>query len=204
MILARTGATARRLNFQETLAFQRGAAFHTQTGRLLKDSKSDDDIKDDATSDKSQEKASAAKPDADNSESPPEGELKPRPRDPSAWTKRSQDSLRKRQTSAPISGSRLQTSHYSPRGNSHNERDFKKSISNWKKKIPSPKELKTYLDQYSIGQDTAKKHFSVAIYNHCIRMEDRIEKQEALYAAMEYEEEHAKSMSITLKLVYVY
>lgn len=58
-------------------------------------------------------------------------------------------------------------------------------------RLPSPKELKKYLDQYTIGQETAKKHFSVAIYNHCVRMEDRLDRQEAEYAAMEFQEENS-------------
>ena len=32
--------------------------------------------------------------------------------------------------------------------------------------IPSPKDLKSHLDEYVIGQDHAKKVFSVAVYNH--------------------------------------
>ena len=36
--------------------------------------------------------------------------------------------------------------------------------------IPSPKEFKSYLDQYVIGQDHAKKVLSVAVYNHYKRM----------------------------------
>lgn len=36
--------------------------------------------------------------------------------------------------------------------------------------VPSPKEFKSYLDQYIIGQDEAKKVLSVAVYNHYKRM----------------------------------
>lgn len=36
--------------------------------------------------------------------------------------------------------------------------------------IPSPKELKAKLDEYVIGQDMAKKVFSVAVYNHYKRI----------------------------------
>ncbi|MDE7140958.1 MAG: ATP-dependent Clp protease ATP-binding subunit ClpX, partial [Treponemataceae bacterium] len=36
--------------------------------------------------------------------------------------------------------------------------------------VPSPRELKEYLDQYAIGQDYAKKYLSVAVYNHYKRM----------------------------------
>ena len=36
--------------------------------------------------------------------------------------------------------------------------------------VPSPKELKEHLDEYVVGQDQAKKVFSVAIYNHYKRL----------------------------------
>jgi ATP-dependent Clp protease ATP-binding subunit ClpX len=36
--------------------------------------------------------------------------------------------------------------------------------------IPTPREIKLYLDQYVIGQDTAKKALSVAVYNHYKRI----------------------------------
>ena len=38
------------------------------------------------------------------------------------------------------------------------------------KEIPTPQELKEYLDQYVIGQDAAKKVLSVAVYNHYKRV----------------------------------
>ena len=38
------------------------------------------------------------------------------------------------------------------------------------KNIPSPKEIKSYLDEYIIGQDKAKKILSVAVYNHYKRI----------------------------------
>lgn len=37
---------------------------------------------------------------------------------------------------------------------------------NVKKQIPTPKEIKEYLDQYVIGQEETKKILSVAVYNH--------------------------------------
>ncbi len=39
-----------------------------------------------------------------------------------------------------------------------------------KTKIPKPKEIKEFLDQYVIGQDEAKKYLSVAVYNHYKRI----------------------------------
>ncbi|WP_407425051.1 ClpX C4-type zinc finger protein, partial [Treponema sp.] len=36
--------------------------------------------------------------------------------------------------------------------------------------VPTPKEFKSYLDEYVIGQDYAKKALSVAVYNHYKRM----------------------------------
>lgn len=38
------------------------------------------------------------------------------------------------------------------------------------KKIPKPREIKAFLDQYVIGQDNAKKYLSVAVYNHYKRI----------------------------------
>lgn len=37
-------------------------------------------------------------------------------------------------------------------------------------KIPSPREIKEYLDRYVVGQDHAKKTLSVAVYNHYQRL----------------------------------
>lgn len=43
--------------------------------------------------------------------------------------------------------------------------------------IPTPRDIKDYLDQYVVGQDTAKKVLSVAVYNHYkrISMKSRLE-----------------------------
>lgn len=38
------------------------------------------------------------------------------------------------------------------------------------KKLPKPREIKEFLDQYIIGQDSAKKYLSVAVYNHYKRL----------------------------------
>jgi len=40
-----------------------------------------------------------------------------------------------------------------------------------KKKVPKPKDIKKYLDQYVIGQDEAKRFLSVAVYNHYKRLQ---------------------------------
>ncbi len=41
------------------------------------------------------------------------------------------------------------------------------------KKLPKPAEIKTFLDQYVIGQDQAKKTLSVAVYNHYKRLNSK-------------------------------
>lgn len=38
-------------------------------------------------------------------------------------------------------------------------------------RVPKPKEIKEYLDQYVIGQDDAKRYLSVAVYNHYKRLQ---------------------------------
>ena len=49
--------------------------------------------------------------------------------------------------------------------------DAKKESKFDKKRIPKPKEIKSYLDQYVIGQDEAKRYLSVAVYNHYKRLQ---------------------------------
>ncbi len=44
------------------------------------------------------------------------------------------------------------------------------------KKVPKPKEIKDYLDQYVIGQDEAKRYLSVAVYNHYKRLQQPDDK----------------------------
>ena len=39
------------------------------------------------------------------------------------------------------------------------------------KKVPKPKEIKEYLDEYIIGQDEAKRYLSVSVYNHYKRLQ---------------------------------
>ena len=38
------------------------------------------------------------------------------------------------------------------------------------KTLPKPNEIKHYLDEYVIGQETAKRYLSVAVYNHYKRL----------------------------------
>ncbi len=42
-------------------------------------------------------------------------------------------------------------------------------------KLPKPKEIKAYLDQYVIGQNAAKRHLAVAVYNHYKRLKQKDE-----------------------------
>ncbi len=44
------------------------------------------------------------------------------------------------------------------------------------KKVPKPKEIKAYLDQYVIGQDEAKRFLSVAFYNHYKRLQQPVDE----------------------------
>ena len=39
------------------------------------------------------------------------------------------------------------------------------------KKVPKPREIKKYLDQYVIGQDDAKRCLAVSVYNHYKRLQ---------------------------------
>ena len=39
------------------------------------------------------------------------------------------------------------------------------------KKVPKPKEIKKYLDEYVIGQDEAKRYLAVSVYNHYKRLQ---------------------------------
>lgn len=45
-----------------------------------------------------------------------------------------------------------------------------KAVTDNSKSIPTPVEIKNYLDQYVIGQDEAKRVLSVAVYNHYKRL----------------------------------
>ena len=45
-----------------------------------------------------------------------------------------------------------------------------------KLKVPKPKEIKEYIDQYVIGQDDAKRYLSVAVYNHYKRLQQPVDE----------------------------
>ncbi|MDR3326655.1 MAG: ATP-dependent Clp protease ATP-binding subunit ClpX [Prevotellaceae bacterium] len=46
------------------------------------------------------------------------------------------------------------------------------------KSIPKPREIKTFLDQYVIGQDAAKRFLSVAVYNHYKRISQKTDVED--------------------------
>ena len=50
------------------------------------------------------------------------------------------------------------------------KKDGKAKGKDAKQKVPKPREIKDYLDQYVIGQDEAKRYLSVAVYNHYKRL----------------------------------
>ncbi|SCU97075.1 LAMI_0F08790g1_1 [Lachancea mirantina] len=50
-------------------------------------------------------------------------------------------------------------------------------------KVPSPKELKSFLDDYVVGQTTGKKVLSVAVYNHYLRVFDKQKRVDMLQQA---------------------
>ena len=50
------------------------------------------------------------------------------------------------------------------------EKDLKKDKEEVSLRLPKPKKIKEFLDQYVIGQDKAKKSISVAVYNHYKRV----------------------------------
>lgn len=53
------------------------------------------------------------------------------------------------------------------------------------KRIPRPQEIKSYLDQYVIGQEDAKRYLSVSVYNHYKRLAQ--ENQDAVDDGVEIE-----------------
>ncbi len=56
------------------------------------------------------------------------------------------------------------------------KRKVKKNTSDFNiKKVPTPHEIKEYLDKYVIGQDEAKRYLSVSVYNHYKRLQQHLE-----------------------------
>jgi ATP-dependent Clp protease ATP-binding subunit ClpX len=49
------------------------------------------------------------------------------------------------------------------------------TISNFKLNVKKPAEIKTYLDEYIIGQNEAKKVMAVAVYNHYKRLKQKVD-----------------------------
>ena len=47
-----------------------------------------------------------------------------------------------------------------------------------KKKLPKPIEIKAFLDRYVVGQDSAKRYLSVAVYNHYKRVYNKTESKD--------------------------
>jgi len=53
-----------------------------------------------------------------------------------------------------------------------------KSVTGGGSSLPTPREIRTILDEYVIGQDMAKKILSVAVYNHYKRLDQGVKKSE--------------------------
>ncbi|MAN87505.1 MAG: ATP-dependent Clp protease ATP-binding subunit ClpX [Algoriphagus sp.] len=58
------------------------------------------------------------------------------------------------------------------------EKTKKSAASKPKFNLKKPKELTSYLDQYVIGQEDAKKVLTVAVYNHYKRLQQKVEKDD--------------------------
>jgi len=52
--------------------------------------------------------------------------------------------------------------------------DFDENVDVKMESLPKPIEIKKYLDQYIVGQETAKKALSVAVYNHYKRINSKV------------------------------
>ena len=71
----------------------------------------------------------------------------------------------------------VEQAHRIVQENLSDKTDEKKSAEGAKyqqKKVPKPKEIKAFLDQYVIGQDEAKRYLSVAVYNHYKRLQQTV------------------------------
>lgn len=71
----------------------------------------------------------------------------------------------------------LITNGYGPDGRKQDKKQQQKQQQQEQKKLPKPKEIKEYLDQYIIGQDEAKRYLSVAVYNHYKRLQQPDDKE---------------------------
>lgn len=201
-----------RIHQRKALAIRR-TGFHSQSSPLLKNEKNksgdSEKISESSTKTSSMEDNSTTASEVFEAESViSTEEITPRRRDSSAWARRSNQQQLQR-SHKPHNGSFSKGSaiHASSFGRSfESNRDSAPSMEDEnptspgrlnsihsRTRLPSPKELKAYLDQYTIGQEKAKKHFSVAIYNHCVRLQDRLDRQEEEYAAMEFQEEGIQS-----------
>jgi len=58
------------------------------------------------------------------------------------------------------------------------ENNQPKPITWGQQKVPPPARIKAYMDQYIVGQDSAKRKISVAVYNHYKRLEANAAKEE--------------------------
>ncbi len=58
------------------------------------------------------------------------------------------------------------------------ENNQPKPISWGQQKVPPPARIKAYMDQYIVGQDSAKRKISVAVYNHYKRLDANANKEE--------------------------
>ncbi len=66
---------------------------------------------------------------------------------------------------------------YGPDGSKLDKKQKQQQQEPEQKKLPKPKEIKEYLDQYVIGQDEAKRYLSVAVYNHYKRLQQPDDKE---------------------------
>ncbi len=72
------------------------------------------------------------------------------------------------------------------------------SRSNIDRDLPKPKEIKSILDQYVIGQNAAKKTLSVAVYNHYKRINNLADKPLARYENNRVEEVELQKSNILM------
>jgi len=59
-----------------------------------------------------------------------------------------------------------------------NKKEKEANFSVSKEKLPNPRKIKDFLDQYVIGQDAAKRYLSVSVYNHYKRLMQKTDKDD--------------------------